>query len=222
MEQSAPIALNELDGKTLDPAVAISLPDNLSRDQFYSLLPCLSSKTSAPALGFPALQNWLKGLLNNLRLQHDEHHPYHKHPYRLREINIQAVDWFSSTKIGFMKLRAKIETDPYIHDGEKEARSDWLPGAVFLRGGSVAMLVSPNSLLDTSSKTNQLQRLSSNQKTQKAKTTNTSYLPSSPASQPAPSPSPRFPPECSTATRSKALPQLNCKKNHTSSSRKMS
>lgn len=41
-----------------------------------------------------------------------------------------------------MKIQARIETDPYVHDGENEARADWLPGAVFLRGGSVAILVS--------------------------------------------------------------------------------
>lgn len=144
------ITLVRLDGQLLDPAVSVRLPNTLSAEQFYSLLPCqrLSSKSSAPGYGFPALQNWLTGLLANLKLQHDPHHPYHKHPYRLREIDIQAVDWFSSTKLGFMKLRAKIETDPYLHEGEREARVDWLPGAVFLRGGSVAMLVNHTQQTD--------------------------------------------------------------------------
>jgi ADP-sugar diphosphatase len=49
-------------------------------------------------------------------------------------------------KLGFMKLQAKIETDAYVHDGENEARADWLPGAVFLRGGSVAIMVSINNI----------------------------------------------------------------------------
>ncbi|KAF2624696.1 hypothetical protein BU25DRAFT_413242 [Macroventuria anomochaeta] len=40
-----------------------------------------------------------------------------------------------------MKIQSKIETDPYVHDGEEKARADWIPGAVFLRGGSVAVLI---------------------------------------------------------------------------------
>lgn len=57
------------------------------------------------------------------------------------------MDWFwqnkpdKEDKLGFMKILAKVETDPYIHDGEEESRADGLPGAVFLRGGSVAILI---------------------------------------------------------------------------------
>jgi ADP-sugar diphosphatase len=146
MEQSASVTLNEFDGKVLVPAITFHLPANLSTKQFHSLIPCASSISSAPALGFPALQNWLTNLLANLRLQGNVDHPYREHPYRLRQIVVQAVDWFSETKIGFMKMRASIETAQYVHEGEQEARPDWLPGAVFLRGGSVAMLVSYQSL----------------------------------------------------------------------------
>ncbi len=95
-----------------------------------------------PAFGFPAFENWFDRLLSNLALQDNEAHPFHKHPYKLREIEVQAVDWFHADKLGFMKIQAKIETDAYIHEGEDKARADWLPGAVFLRGGSVAVLVS--------------------------------------------------------------------------------
>lgn len=49
-------------------------------------------------------------------------------------------------KLGFMKIQAKIETDKYVHEGEEKERADWLPGAVFLRGGSVAILVRQYSL----------------------------------------------------------------------------
>lgn len=65
----------------------------------------------------------------------------------LHEIDVQAVDWFwrdrpgHEDNLGFMKIQAKIETDAYIHTSEEKARADWLPGAVFLRGGSVGILV---------------------------------------------------------------------------------
>ena len=51
----------------------------------------------------------------------------------LRKIDIQTVDYFGGERIGFVKLQAEVSND----EGEK------LPGAVFLRGGSVGMLVSP-------------------------------------------------------------------------------
>jgi ADP-sugar diphosphatase len=110
---------------------------------------------SGPAYTFPALQNWLARLLHNLKLQEDVSHPYHAHPYKLRELDVQAVDWFwrnvpgKEDKLGFLKLQAKIETDPYVHDNEEEARADWLPGAVFLRGGSVAILVTVHIISNT-------------------------------------------------------------------------
>lgn len=128
----------------------MQLPLDLTVDEFAQLLPSQSSQK--PAYTFPALHNWLSRLLNNLQQQEDERHPYHKHPYHLREINIQSVDWFwrnrpgQEDKLGFMKIISKIETDSYIHEGEDKARPDWLPGAVFLRGGSVAMLVLSNRL----------------------------------------------------------------------------
>jgi ADP-sugar diphosphatase len=134
------LTLTDLQGQVLNPAIEVYLPDTLSADQFRLLLPEPPSK---PAFTFPALQNWLTNLLKNFDLQHNEQHPCHKHPFRLHEINVQAVDWFSSTKIGFMKIRAKIETDAYLHESDQAVRADWLPGAVFLRGGSVAMLVRP-------------------------------------------------------------------------------
>lgn len=130
----------------LNPTVPIYLPDNLTTLDFAALLPV---SPAPPSFTFPALENWLTRLLHNFALQEsDTSHPFHKHPYKLRELDIQAVDWFwrdvpgKEDKLGFMKIQAKIETDPYIHDGEEKARADWLPGAVFLRGGSVGMLVS--------------------------------------------------------------------------------
>jgi ADP-sugar diphosphatase len=138
------IRLYQVRNQLLEPAVPVYLPHNLSTLEFHSLLP---SSPSVPSFTFPALQNWLTRLIANFKLQENESHPNHKHPYKLCELDIQAVDWFwknvsgKEDKLGFMKIQSRIETDPYIHEGEKEERADWLPGAVFLRGGSVAILV---------------------------------------------------------------------------------
>lgn len=49
----------------------------------------------------------------------------------LRQIDIQAADFFRPGILGFVKFRAHVSTD----GGET------LPGSVFLRGGSVGILV---------------------------------------------------------------------------------
>jgi ADP-sugar diphosphatase len=140
------LRLVQIPGHRISPAVPVFLPHDLNQLEFYSLVPMASF---GPAYTFPALLNWLTRLVQNFKLQEDASHPYHNHPYKLRELDVQAVDWFwrnvpgKEDKLGFMKIQAKIETDPYVHEGEKEARADWLPGAVFLRGGSVAILVLP-------------------------------------------------------------------------------
>src|SRR5690606_7003084 len=66
----------------------------------------------------------------SLSLQSDPSHPFNTDPYALRSITVQSHDRFGS-KIGFLKLSASITNSA----GER------LPGAVFLRGPSVAMLV---------------------------------------------------------------------------------
>jgi ADP-sugar diphosphatase len=127
-------------------SITVHLPSNLSPYEFSSLVPApLSSQP--PAFTFPALNNWLNTLYSNLALQDDPSHPFHKHPYKLKALDIQAVDWFwrnvpgKEDKLGFMKVQATIVTEAYVHDSEEKKRSGWLPGAVFLRGGSVAILV---------------------------------------------------------------------------------
>ena len=98
------------------PEVLVKLAPDISQDQLLS---------------FPAFKNWLGGLRQALALQDsDKSHAFHKAPYRLRAIEVQAVDWFGE-RVGFLKLKAEVTTD----HGEK------LPGSVFLRGGSVGMLV---------------------------------------------------------------------------------
>ena len=98
------------------PVVSVKLTDDLSRDQL---------------LTFPAFQTWLSTLKSSLDLQRQDSHPFHTAPYILRNINIQSCDFFSGGRLGFVKFRAEISND----QGEK------LPGSVFLRGGSVAMLL---------------------------------------------------------------------------------
>jgi ADP-sugar diphosphatase len=76
-------------------------------------------------------KNWIKTLQSNLSLQHSNpSHEFHKSPYSLKHIQIQAIDRFGP-RIGFMKIHATVTNK----DGE------FLPGAIFLRGASVGMLV---------------------------------------------------------------------------------
>ncbi|KIW00658.1 uncharacterized protein PV09_07845 [Verruconis gallopava] len=82
-------------------------------------------------LSHKPFQQWLNSLQTNLKTQNSENHAFNKAPYALRSIEIQAVDMFGHNRIGFIKFKANVTND----EGE------FLPGAVFLRGGSVAMLV---------------------------------------------------------------------------------
>ena len=92
-------------------------------------VPGLSKDT---LLGFPAFQTWLSTVQNSLERQHNARHEFHADPYVLRSINIQAVDFFGGGRLGFVKMKADVSN----------SRGEGLPGSVFLRGGSVAMLVS--------------------------------------------------------------------------------
>lgn len=96
--------------------VPVTLTEDLSQDQLLS---------------FPAFKTWISTLQHSLSTQQDQSHTFHACPYKLRSVSIQAVDFFGGGRVGFIKLKAEISND----DGEK------LPGSVFLRGGSVAMMV---------------------------------------------------------------------------------
>lgn len=104
------------------PGCTVTLPHNLTQEQLLS---------------FKAFKEWHIALTHALSLQIQKSHTFNKNPYKLRSIDVQAADWFTKTKLGFVKLQAEIKTDP-----TEDGKYDWLPGAVFLRGGSVAMLVS--------------------------------------------------------------------------------
>jgi hypothetical protein len=94
-------------------------------------------------LRFPAFQIWLSTLKQSLKRQQHPSHEFHKDPYVLRKIDIQAIDVFKGGRLGFVKLKADVS------NGSGES----LPGSVFLRGGSVGMLVSaPNPPLSALSR----------------------------------------------------------------------
>lgn len=88
--------------------------------------------TKEQLLSFPAFKNWSETLQHSLKQQESRSHTFHEAPYKLRRIDIQSVDFFGGERIGFIKFKAEVSND----NGEK------FPGSVFLRGGSVAMLVS--------------------------------------------------------------------------------
>jgi ADP-sugar diphosphatase len=90
-----------------------------------------ASITEKQLLNFPAFVTWKSTLRTNLELQYqDESHQFHDHPFELQSIEVQSVDWIL-LKLLFVKLKATI-----TNDENKE-----LPGIIFLRNGSVAMLM---------------------------------------------------------------------------------
>jgi 8-oxo-dGTP pyrophosphatase MutT (NUDIX family) len=84
---------------------------------------------------------WVEHLKTSLDLQMKEEenfekrHPFHDDPYQLKSIHIQAVDFFGK-RIGFLKYRAIIQNKK----GNKGEPMQ-LPGSIFMRGGSVGMLM---------------------------------------------------------------------------------
>src|SRR5690349_20010573 len=86
------LTLQEYQSEDLTPAIQVYLPHNLTAQEFLRLFPSASS--GKPAFTFPALHKWLSRTLRNFRLQESEEHTFYKHQYQLREIDVQAVDWF--------------------------------------------------------------------------------------------------------------------------------
>ena len=101
---------------SVSPPVTVNLIPDLTKDQL---------------LTFRAFRTWLNTLKQSLLSQRNSSHAFHSAPYRLRRIDIQAVDFFGGNRIGFVKLKAEVSND----NGEK------LPGSVFLRGGSLGMML---------------------------------------------------------------------------------
>ena len=96
--------------------LAVSVPSSLSQDRL---------------LAFDPFTSWLTTLQKSLSLQSQPKHPFHADPYRLHSITVQSYDSWSPPRLGFVKLTAAV----------RNAAGESLAGGVFLRGGSVGMLV---------------------------------------------------------------------------------
>ncbi|RYP65745.1 hypothetical protein DL770_008940 [Monosporascus sp. CRB-9-2] len=86
-------------------------------------------------LEFPAFGTWLETLEKELPYQEEVGHPFHDKPYSLKSIRILSVKWWGPMRRpqGFVMMEANISND------DKPPKK--LPGVVFLRGGSVAVLM---------------------------------------------------------------------------------
>ncbi|OJD36022.1 nudix family hydrolase [Diplodia corticola] len=85
------------------------------------------------ALNFTAFRDWSRTLRKNLSLQASKSgHTFSQDPWTLDRINIHAATFFGP-RVGFMQIEAKLR-----RDNEEPRR---LERVVFLRGGSVAMLM---------------------------------------------------------------------------------
>ncbi|KKY18664.1 putative nudix family hydrolase [Diplodia seriata] len=96
-------------------SVPVSLIEGLDKDKL---------------LGMKAFKDWCRTLKTSLEKQSSPTHAFHEQPYTLKSIRIESVNFFGPN-IGFLKFEATISND----HGSK------LPGIVFLRGGSVAVLM---------------------------------------------------------------------------------
>ncbi|KAL3463995.1 hypothetical protein BJX64DRAFT_276179 [Aspergillus heterothallicus] len=92
---------------------------------------CPKELTKDDLLRFPAFRIWFDTLQHSLSRQQQPSHEFHNDPYVLRNIDVQTVDFFGGGRLGFVKLKADVSNG----SGER------LPGSVFLRGGSVGMLL---------------------------------------------------------------------------------
>lgn len=102
-----------------NPPCPVVLTENISQEQLLS---------------YPAFKTWQKAVLQSLSRQSEPNHEFNNSPYALRSIRVQSVDWFGSgekKRLGFVKFQAQITNE----------NGEYLPGAVFMRGGSVAMLL---------------------------------------------------------------------------------
>lgn len=92
------------------------LPEELTKEQLF---------------GFTAYKTWLSTLEKSLDLQKASSHPFHNDPYKLHSVEVQCCDFFGGGRLGFIKLKADV----------RNSKNEKLPGACFMRGGSVAMLL---------------------------------------------------------------------------------
>jgi ADP-sugar diphosphatase len=110
------------------------MPGTFTLDGWYPPVPVELAEdlTKEQLLEFRAFTDWLKTLQNSFDQQKFSHHTFHQKPFSLRHIKIQAFDRFDTPgRIYFMKLFATVENEV----------GEFVSGVVFLRGGSVAILM---------------------------------------------------------------------------------
>ncbi|CAI6337270.1 unnamed protein product [Periconia digitata] len=135
---------------------SLTLSKFFNDEKIYTPIPIYlpQALTAEQLTNFPAFKNWLTRLLKNFALQDEATHRFHARPFRLHRIDVESVVWFGP-KPGFVKLQAKVQN--YEDDEAKGLSSGemakkgmlWIPGAVFLRGGSVGVLNQPKSSTPT-------------------------------------------------------------------------
>ena len=96
----------------------------------HATIPPHLSVTQQQLDAFPAYTQWLRTLTASLAAQSAAAHPFHSDPYTLRTITLTSATHFGP-RLGFVTLDAHVAN----------AGGETLPGTVFLRGGSVAMLL---------------------------------------------------------------------------------
>ena len=102
----------------VSPQVDVTIPSNVTRDQL---------------LAFRPFKNWLSTIQKSIAEQQtNATHPFHNDgPYWLRHIDVHSVQW-AGPRILFVLMEAMVQNPE---------KSQPLPGIVFLRGGSVAILM---------------------------------------------------------------------------------
>lgn len=112
-----------LSGRSQHVEVTIPPHVDLSREQLLKYKPFV---------------DWLATIEDSLELQEtDDKHIFHEKAkqYTLESVVIQSVDWWGKAKprIGFLKLDSKMVNE--------ERKEQSLPGTIFMRGGSVAVMI---------------------------------------------------------------------------------
>lgn len=106
-----------------------NLPDTTFTFKLYRAKDLDPRVTTQLLLSYEPFIEWIAQLKTSLDLQRGEH-PFHDDPYELKSVHIQTIDFFGS-RVGFLKYRVVVQN----------ARGMELPGGVFMRGGSVGMLM---------------------------------------------------------------------------------
>ncbi|KAJ5443348.1 hypothetical protein N7445_004461 [Penicillium cf. griseofulvum] len=115
----------------------VSIKANITRMSTFTIpgsnlnVNSIPDLTQNDLLSFPAFKVWITTLQQSLARQEHPSHEFHSDPYVLRKIDIQCVDRFGGGRLGFIKLKADVSN----------SQGETLPGSVFLRGGSVGMLL---------------------------------------------------------------------------------